>query len=175
MKKRSFLLQHIAARFAVAVLTLLPGPARAERAISCHDGDTCRFSKNGQGQGYKVRFAGFDAPEIDQMLGSTSRNKMWSLLEGKDATLKCNGRSYDRQVCEVFVDGKDVGFEMVSSGLAFDYPKFSHGKFRNAQNQARSAHLGVWGVKGMTSPMCKRHGKKRWASPRCAADPMYMP
>jgi endonuclease YncB( thermonuclease family) len=33
---------------------------------------------------------------------------------------------------------------MVKNGLAFDYPRYSHGKYAAEQNEAKAAKKGVW-------------------------------
>lgn len=66
------------------------------------------------------------------------------LLKDKDVQLSCKGKSFKRQVCRVWANGKDVEEEMVSNGWAFDFPKYSKGEYVQDQLFAQSHHLGVW-------------------------------
>lgn len=134
--------------------------------IKCHDGDTCNAKyKN---EKIKIRFSGIDAPEIKQREGKLSKQYLNDLLTGKTVQLECNGKSYDRVTCLVFLEGVEVNQQMVDKGFAFDSPKYSKGKYEQAMLQARSAKLGIW--KSIdTSPFCTRHANNA----KCKTDSLY--
>ena len=134
--------------------------------ISCHDGDTCKavYKK----EKIKIRFSGIDAPEIKQREGKLSKQYLNELLAGKTVNLECNGKSYDRLTCTVFLGAVEINQQMVDKGFAFDSPKYSKGKYQQAMMQAKSAQLGIWKTI-QTSPFCTRHVNNA----KCKADSLY--
>ncbi len=96
-----------------------------------------------------------------------------SIIENKEIRLDCEGRSYGRKTCFVFVGDVDVGLEQIKAGLAWDSPKYSRGKYRLAQEQAKAAKSGIWSLnqRDLVSPHCFRH--KRYK--QCESNPIFMP
>lgn len=136
----------------------------------CHDGDTCHLQVEGQKKPLKLRFAGIDAPETKQNFGKASKKALEDLILKKKVKAVCEGTSFDRSVCTVFLGDLDVNREMVRLGWAMESPKYSKGKFKKEQSEARDAKLGIW--KGMTeSPHCYRSKKKG----PCAKNAFHMP
>ena len=134
--------------------------------VNCHDGDTCRARyKN---EKIKVRFSGIDAPEIKQKEGKLSKKYLNDLLSGRTVQLECNGKSYDRLTCLVFLNGTEVNAQLVEKGYAFDSPKYSKGKYEARMQQARNAKLGIWKTID-TSPFCTRHKNNA----KCKTDSLY--
>lgn len=91
---------------------------------SVTDGDTFRLC-----DGDKVRLVAasgpIDAPETsyrpgrwnDHALAEKASQRLEQLIEG--GALNCNGYDhYERRLCRVTVDGKDVGDQLVAEGLA---------------------------------------------------------
>jgi len=93
------------------------------------DGDTIVIGKS------RVRLAGIDAPELDHPWGKQSKWALVQLCKGQTVTAVLRPElSYDRLVAECFLpDGRDLAAELVSSGLALDWPKFSGGKYRHLE------------------------------------------
>ena len=98
----------------------------------CNDGDTCRvalpglpdvFSKMG------VRLRGIDAAELrgaqcplEKCLALDARDKLVSMVVGRNATLDdCAPDKYFRLLCDVSVDGEDVGGKLLRGGYAVRY------------------------------------------------------
>lgn len=134
--------------------------------INCHDGDTCRAKY--KSEKIKIRFSGIDAPEIKQREGKLSKQYLNDTLTGKTVQLECNGKSYDRLTCLVFLNGVEINQQMVDKGFAFDSPKYSKGKYQQAMLQAQTAKLGIW--KSIeTSPFCTRHKNNA----KCKTDSLY--
>jgi endonuclease YncB( thermonuclease family) len=145
----------------LGLLMALASPAMAERFVSCHDGDTCTLE-----DGLSIRFAGIDAPEIGQPFAKESRDYLSRMLVGRESTLGCSGWSYKRRVCDVFVNGMDVQKELVGWGLAYDYAKYSGGKYLNAQAFAQKMRRGVWvAPEGGIRPWDYRHPKPVQTNP----------
>jgi len=91
------------------------------------DGDTFRLES-----GERIRIAGIDAPEThrDQarcagevVLGLRAKDRATALLAGRDVTFRRVGRSYRRTVAIVLLDGRDLGTELVQSGVAAWWPR----------------------------------------------------
>lgn len=134
--------------------------------INCYDGDTCKAKyKN---EKIKIRFSGIDAPEIKQREGKLAKKYLNDLLADKTVQLECDGKSYDRLTCLVFLDGAEINQQMVDKGFAFDSPKYSKGKYQQAMLQAQNAKLGIWKTIE-TSPFCTRHKNNA----KCKTDSLY--
>lgn len=91
------------------------------------DGDTFRLES-----GERIRIAGIDAPEThrDQarcagevVLGLRVKDRATALLAGRDVTFRRVGRSYQRTVATVILDGRDLGTELVRLGIATWWPR----------------------------------------------------
>jgi len=93
------------------------------------DGDTIEVQK------LRIRIAGIDAPELDHPWGQRSKWALVELCKGQNVTVRLRPElSYDRVVGECFLDdGRDLAAELVRSGLALDWPKFSGGKYRHLE------------------------------------------
>jgi endonuclease YncB( thermonuclease family) len=92
-----------------------------------------------------LRLAGIDAPELDHPWGQQSKWALVHLCKGQTVTARIKPEvSYDRMVAECFLpDGRDLGAELVRSGLALDWPKFSGGKYRYLERRMRDASYGA--------------------------------
>ncbi len=135
----------------------------------CHDGDTCSTYLGGKK--IKVRFSGIDCPELKQKHGSIALKFTNSLVLDRDVDLICDGRSYDRITCTVFSNGINVNEELVKQGLAFDSPKYSKRRYKEFEEAARKARIGLWSEEKITSPHCFRHPKIK----QCKTNSQYMP
>jgi len=123
--------------------------------VKCYDADTCTFKKDGQA--IKVRFKDVDSPEVNpkQRFGKEAKDQviMFFKTHSKKITVTCdNKRSYNRQVCDIDVDGVNVQEWVVLNGLAWDAydvenPKkynYSKGKYQSLQNYAKLNNKGLW-------------------------------
>lgn len=91
------------------------------------DGDTFTL----RGESRRIRVWGLDAPEWDQRGGSTATATLRSLISGK--TLRCDVVDIDRYgrlVGQCFLpDGRDIAAEMIRSGAATEYCRYSRGYY----------------------------------------------
>jgi endonuclease YncB( thermonuclease family) len=113
-----------------------------------HDGDTVEIG------GVKVRLAGIDAPEKDQLC-LDSKSQPWACGEAALAelakkagdrpwTCHVSGRySFDRLLGSCRVDGEDIQRWMVRSGLALSYTRYSH-VYDADEKTAREERAGLW-------------------------------
>lgn len=89
------------------------------------DGDTFTL----RGESRRIRVWGLDAPEWDQRGGSAATETLHGLVFGK--TLTCSVVDIDRYgrlVGQCFLpDGRDIAAEMIRSGAASEYCRYSRG------------------------------------------------
>ena len=111
-----------------SVLVSVPARLHAEERLSARvskitDGDTFTLS----GTSRRIRIWGLDAPEKDETGGSLATDVLRDLISGKE--LDCLVRDIDRYgriVGQCFLpDGRDITAEMIRSGVAKEYCRFS--------------------------------------------------
>ena len=107
------------------------------------DGDTLVVA------GRRVRLAGMDAPEMDQVClragqdypcGIVARDALRALLAGREPSCSISGRDrYGRDLGCCSVAGADLGADLVRRGLAVAY-----GGYAREEREARAALAGLW-------------------------------
>ena len=118
------------------------------------DGDTLKINNK------KIRFSGIDAPEsyffgkkqlcilnnIEILCGKLSKEKLIEKIGNQTVNCKIekNKDQYSRLIGECFLKNESLSVFMVKNGYAFDYPKYSNGKFRKYQIYAEKLSLGLW-------------------------------
>jgi micrococcal nuclease len=104
------------------------------------DGDTIVIGN------VRLRLAGIDAPELDHPWGQRSKWALVKLCKGQTITARIKPElSYDRLVAECYLpDGRDLAAELVRSGLALDWPKFSGGKYSHLEPEG--ARRKMWRI-----------------------------
>jgi micrococcal nuclease len=136
---------------AVALACALPAClwGQAPRQISgvvthVSDGDTLAV-RVGRSL-YTIRLEGIDAPEGGQPFSPQARRRLRALAFGQQARVLVSDRDrYGRSVARVVVGGVDVGEEMVRSGLAWHYVRYSSdAKLSALEREARQARRGLW-------------------------------
>lgn len=137
------------------VLLLMPAACLAElldgQVVGVHDGDTITLLDASSTQ-HKVRLAGIDAPELRQAFGRQSKEELSRQVFGKRASVDWSKRDrYGRLVGKVLVDGLDANLAQVSQGLAWHYaayaaeqPPADRATYKEGQDRARVARLGLW-------------------------------
>lgn len=118
------------------------------------DGDTFDL------EGIRVRMQGIDALERNQQCnrqgsrfacGEDAREALERLISGREVTCTPDGSvTHGRTVAVCTVpDGRggmlDLNEGMVRSGLAFDCPRYSKGRYAAVEAAAKAAGEGVWG------------------------------
>lgn len=123
------------------------------------DGDTIDVT-DADKKKVRVRFVGIDTPEtVDprkdvQCEGPEASSRMKALLSGKTVTLEKkpdeNKDDYGRLLRYVFLDGHDIGAQMLAEGYAESLcEKFPHPKcdaYDALEAKAKSEKLGRWGA-----------------------------
>ena len=129
-----------------ATLTILllycPILAFSGKAVSIHDGDTITVLQ-GKRQ-IKVRLFGIDTPELKQPYGKKSKQFLANLIAGEAVEVEENGKDrYKRTIGTIYLNGADINAQMVASGYAWAYRKFSK-KYAPQESKAKKQGLGLW-------------------------------
>lgn len=116
-------------RFAALATLLLIAAAPGEQARVRYvtDGDTFRLTS-----GERIRIAGIDAPEThadqakcsaEMRLGQAAAAQARRLIDGRTVVIDRVGRSYNRTVARVTLDGRDLAGLLVAGGGARWWPR----------------------------------------------------
>jgi endonuclease YncB( thermonuclease family) len=135
--------------------------------VAIADGDTITLLDAGKVQ-YRIRLGGIDAPEKGQAFGHASRQHMANLAFGKKAAADCYKMDrYERLVCTVRVDGKDVGLAQLDAGLAWWYRKYANEQppqerleYEIAETQAYVDRIGLWQDRNPVPPWVWRQTER---------------
>ena len=133
-----FLVVLISAGSALADPAVIRGPARVI------DGDTLEI--NGQ----HVRLWGIDAFERGQTCGmiacgTAAATALWQVTYSRIVECTPKGaRSYGRVVAVCRVGGRDLAEHLVALGWALDWPRYSGGVYKAAQDVAQADRVGAW-------------------------------
>lgn len=153
--------QRLKARLAALVVALVGGlqaaPSAAQplelagRVIAVADGDTLTLLDADKRQ-HRIRLDGIDAPEKAQPFGDRSRQSLRALAHDHAAVAHCPKTDrYGRRVCQVVIDGQDVGLEQVRRGLAWHFKRYENEQtpgdrhaYAEAETEARVDRRGLW-------------------------------
>lgn len=134
-------------------------------AVSITDGDT--FVGRGDGQTFKVRLQGIDAPERGQDFSKRSKERLGELCRNTPLRVRILNRDgFGRWVSDVYDNGgRHINAEMVASGLAWHFKKYSQDpELDRLERVARKASLGLWSLPNPQAPWdyraLRRSGQK---------------
>ena len=151
-------------------LALLCATAHAEtitgRVNSVSDGDTLTLTDAANRQ-RQIHLSAIDAPEFNQDFGQNSRTGLSALAFGQLASAECRfGIGRPHEYCFVSIDGKDVGLELVRTGMAWWDRRSSaqqtpqaRADYEHAEFLAKTQRLGLWNSKNPIPPWEWRRGK----------------
>ncbi|MCJ8330932.1 MAG: thermonuclease family protein [Lentisphaeria bacterium] len=117
----------------------------------------------------KVRLYGIDAPEKGQPFGTQAKKTLSDLIFGKEVhCVQTDVDFFGRSICKVFLsellelDGGDMNLNMLSSGMAWHYKKYSKDPtYARAEQIAREEiKAGLWADKNPVAPWDWRKNKK---------------
>jgi micrococcal nuclease len=95
------------------------------------DGDTIVVGR------MPIRLNGLAAPEGDEPGGAAATQAMLELVQGRTLRCELDGeRTHDRCVGVCYLEGEDIGEVMVHRGVARDCPRFSQGRYAEAERHA---------------------------------------
>lgn len=112
------------------------------------DGDTIEI------HGRRIRLAGIDSPESAQycaregkgwLCGKDAAFALADLIDGK--LVQCNPAGldqYKRTIATCYQGKIQLNRWMVAQGWALDFERYSHGRYADAQAEAKGAERGLW-------------------------------
>ena len=132
------------------------------------DGDTITI-KN-----VKIRFSGIDAPEKNYYgqtqfckgpkgvwaCGKKASSKLKKLINGQEVQCTNEGKDrYGRTLSICYANGVDLQAEMVRSGMAVAYLKYSN-RYESEMVEAMIAQVGIWGGPFDEPELWRRQSRK---------------
>lgn len=145
--------------FLAMISARLPAETLIGRIIGVSDGDTLTLLDARQVP-HKIRLSGIDAPEKKQDFGEKSKTQLSSMQYNRPAQADCRKTDrYQRKICVVFVDGRDVGLEQINAGMAWWYQQYAKEQtqrarmdYEHAEFQAKLHRNGLWRGKNPVPP-----------------------
>jgi endonuclease YncB( thermonuclease family) len=132
----------------LALALLFTTTAASAQPARVMDGDTLDLA------GQRIRIWGIDAAEGDQICqrgghlwqcGEAAARALETLVhQGGIKCTEVDHDEYGHTVATCVVNGRDVGSDMVRSGWALDYAKYSRGAYLGEQLDAIQAQRGLW-------------------------------
>jgi endonuclease YncB( thermonuclease family) len=124
------------------------------------DGDS--FEGRANGQNYRIRLFGIDAPEKGQDFYQKSKDRLGQLCKEGPLTIKIRNKDYfGRWVADAYTStGIFINQAMVKDGLAWHFTKYSKDPtLRKLERDARDAQIGVWSMMDPVAPWEYRKNK----------------
>ena len=139
----------------------------AGRIVGISDGDTVTLLDVNKVQ-HRIRIAGIDAPEKKQAFGTRSKSSLSDMAFNRAVEADCRKADrYQRQVCVVYVNGKDIGLEQIRTGMAWWYREYSkeqtlheRREYEQAESQAQRRQLGIWSHSNPVPPWQWRRDRR---------------
>lgn len=112
-------------------------------ASKVHDGDSIHLLP-AAGERVIIRLAGIDAPELKQPFGIQARDHLRALILAKPVRANCHKTDrYDRHLCVVYRDERDINLQMIDAGYAWHYKKYQGEQTRAQRRQYSAAQSGA--------------------------------
>ena len=135
--------------FVLAPLTSQNSHARdlQGRVVGITDGDTLTLLTDRQTQ-IRIRLSEIDTPERGQPYATRSRQRLSDLVFGKAVRVTVRDVDrYGRTIGRVFVGSRDVNAEMIRSGSAWVYRRYSDDpSLLRLERIARGERRGLWAL-----------------------------
>jgi len=128
------------------------GPALIKgTVVHISDGDTFIIETDA-GERITIRIHAIDAPELAQTFGRESREELRALIANQTVEVRRQKTDqFRRTVGTVFLDGKDIGLEMIGGGYAWHFKQYQKEQpaderkfYADAETAARDSRLGLW-------------------------------
>ena len=157
--------------FALLLIAASPGAVFTARVVKIVDGDTISVEVGGKGS-QRVRLIDIDTPEKDQPYGREARQALAALVSDREVRLETHGADdYGRLLARVFVGEVDVNAELVRSGAAWVFRRYSDDPTLIAlEAEARAQRRGLWAL-----PPTERIPPWRWRHPDAPVEPAAKP
>lgn len=145
---------------------MLSAPAAAETLIGTvvyvSDGDTLLL-RTPAGEKEWIRLAEIDAPEKDQPSGLEAKEALMQRVNGRNLEVDYENRDgYGRLIGNIHHDGYNLNAEMVRSGLAWVYRRYSVSpELLRFEQEAKAQRIGLWAKLNPVTPWEWRKKMKR--------------
>jgi len=132
------------------------------KVIGISDGDTFSLLLEKDNFEIRVRLNHIDCPEKKQPYSQKAKKKLSDLIFGKQCKVYYSKKDgYGRVLGTVFINNVNINEEMVKSGFAWHFKKYSDSKiFSDLEINARKLKLGLWQDPNPISPWEWRNLKK---------------
>ena len=132
------------------------------------DGDTVEIKYNDGRQSDRIRLGGIDAPESAQEYGLQSKTALQSCVDNGNVNIRYQEKDkYGRLLGIVMAGETDCNYVQVQKGAAWHYKQYSKGQpkgsaqtYAMAENDARSANMGLWAASQPQEPWLYRRANK---------------
>lgn len=109
---------------------------------------------------HRIRLSGIDAPESGQPFGERSRQSLAALAFDREVKADCpKVDRYGREVCRVFVNGKDVSAAQFELGMAWWFRRYANEQapqerlpYESLKDRAGADGTGLWADKNPVPP-----------------------
>jgi len=133
------------------------------KVVGIADGDTITVLQDKTQ--YKIRLFGVDCPEKSQDFGTRAKQFTSGIVFGKDVQVLVEDTDrYGRTVGTVMLAGKTLNEELVKAGFAWVYSQYCKkpicNQWKQYEEAARNAKIGLWSQPNPTPPWEFRHGAK---------------
>ncbi len=143
-----------------------------------YDGDTLSVETR-DGKVYSIWLKGVDAPESKQNYGKKSRKALAEMVEGKEVSVVVHKKGqFDRYIGNVYLNGEDIGFKQIESGMAWHFKQYSYEqtpeerkKYAQAQAAAQADRRGLWEDREPIAPWAFRNEKAEDAAKEEKTEP----
>jgi len=145
--------------------------AKVQRVV---DGDTVHVvDKNGNR--FKVRLTGIDAPEQNQAYGLASKDQLKKIIFNRWVFLESKPRKgmpytldrYKRVLAKIILNGNDINLMQIANGYAWHFKRYQKQQtpsdrmaYDQAEKNAKRNQLGLWDEKKPIEPWKWRKMKK---------------
>ena len=125
--------------------------------------DVDSFEGRANGQNYRIRLFGIDAPEKGQDFYQKSKERLGLLCKEGPIIIKLRNKDYfGRWVADGYTSkGEFINQTLVKEGLAWHFTKYSKdATLKKLERDARDAQIGIWSLRNPTAPWEYRKSKK---------------
>lgn len=122
------------------------------RCIKVYDGDTIEVKY--EDEVMDLRLDGIDCPEESQDFHKEAKQLTSNMVLGKDILVEIiSSDQYGRYVSRITSGYKDLSLELVKSGLAWHYKRYSSDEnLASAENAAKAKKKGIWSMAAPIPP-----------------------